>query len=195
MPRTNTSRDRILDAATSVFARRGFHQAGMDHIAETAGVAKGTLYYNFPSKAVLFRQVIARGIDHMIQSVRAAAVDDVPIADRLRRILRVQTDVFTDYTELTSILFNELSSGLDAETKKAIRTLRKRYVSFLAELIREGQADGLLQPVDPELAAYTLTHLVYSACDHARHHGTPREAVDEYLTTLVSHGLVKGDRS
>jgi AcrR family transcriptional regulator len=52
------SREKIIDAAAIIFSRSGYHRASMDEIARTAGVAKGTLYYNFPSKAGLFKAVV-----------------------------------------------------------------------------------------------------------------------------------------
>ena len=43
-------RDQILDAAHGVFASRGFKEATVGHIADAAGIAKGTLYLYFKSK-------------------------------------------------------------------------------------------------------------------------------------------------
>jgi AcrR family transcriptional regulator len=48
------TRARLLKAAGGVFARRGYHEATLDEIAEKAGLSKGALYYNFASKEDLF---------------------------------------------------------------------------------------------------------------------------------------------
>ena len=56
---------KILAAAIAVFSRKGFHQATMDDIAGAAGVAKGTLYYNYDSKSALFSAAITDGIDEL----------------------------------------------------------------------------------------------------------------------------------
>ena len=52
MARVNT-KQLIVDAAVAVAAQHGISGASMDQIAETAGVAKGSLYYNFASKDAL----------------------------------------------------------------------------------------------------------------------------------------------
>ncbi|WP_067722464.1 TetR/AcrR family transcriptional regulator [Nocardia yamanashiensis] len=52
-------RQAILDAAFTVFARDGYHQAGVDAIAGEARVAKHTIYNHFGDKETLFREVIA----------------------------------------------------------------------------------------------------------------------------------------
>lgn len=70
MARVNT-KQLITEAAVSVAAQHGISGASMDVIAETAGVAKGSLYYNFASKDALFEEVIRGGFDKL-----AAAIDE-----------------------------------------------------------------------------------------------------------------------
>ena len=45
-----SARDRILDTATELFYRDGYHAVGIDTIVEQSGVAKMTLYRHYPSK-------------------------------------------------------------------------------------------------------------------------------------------------
>jgi AcrR family transcriptional regulator len=52
--RRAATRARLLAAAGRVFAERGYHAATLDEIAETAGLSKGAVYYNFESKERLF---------------------------------------------------------------------------------------------------------------------------------------------
>jgi AcrR family transcriptional regulator len=53
------TRAKLLKAAGSVFARRGYHEATLDEIADKAGLSKGALYYNFASKEDLFLALLA----------------------------------------------------------------------------------------------------------------------------------------
>ena len=50
MSTATSAYDRILEAASVLFYRQGFHAVGVEAIAAAAGVAKTTLYYHFPSK-------------------------------------------------------------------------------------------------------------------------------------------------
>ncbi len=54
------SRQQILKAARGVFFRDGFMAANLDEVAENAGVAKGTLYRYFESKADRLRRSTRR---------------------------------------------------------------------------------------------------------------------------------------
>src|SRR4051794_28130562 len=53
------TRAKLLRAAGGVFARRGYHEATLDEIADKAGLSKGALYYNFASKEDLFMALLA----------------------------------------------------------------------------------------------------------------------------------------
>lgn len=66
--RAQTTR-RLLDAATEVFARRGFHAATVDDIADAAGYTKGAVYANFAGKDTLFLALLDRHLDHQLAQV------------------------------------------------------------------------------------------------------------------------------
>lgn len=53
-------RDRILDAAMTVFRRHGFRRSSIEETAEAAGLTRQALYHHFKSKEALFRAVIER---------------------------------------------------------------------------------------------------------------------------------------
>lgn len=55
--RRQLTRDALLDAAALVFARRGFHGASLEEIAETAGFTRGAIYKNFADKEDLLMAV------------------------------------------------------------------------------------------------------------------------------------------
>src|SRR5438105_8171177 len=55
--------EEIVAAAYRLFSAGGFHNVGMEEIAEAAGVSRGTVYYRFGSKRRLFEAVIQYGDD------------------------------------------------------------------------------------------------------------------------------------
>lgn len=65
-------RGQLLGAASEVFVDRGYHAAGMDEIADRAGVSKPVLYQHFTSKLELYLAVLDRHVDNMVSSVRQA---------------------------------------------------------------------------------------------------------------------------
>ncbi|MCP9273883.1 TetR/AcrR family transcriptional regulator [Mycolicibacterium arenosum] len=65
-------RGQLLIAASEVFVDRGYHAAGMDEIADRAGVSKPVLYQHFSSKLELYLAVLARHVDNLVSGVRSA---------------------------------------------------------------------------------------------------------------------------
>jgi len=55
----------IVNVATRLFSRFGFHKTSMDEIAKIARKAKGSLYYHFSSKEALFREVVSKEITNL----------------------------------------------------------------------------------------------------------------------------------
>lgn len=66
------TRRQIIDAAVRLIADHGYAATSVDEIADAAGVAKGSVYYNFGSKSELFAAVLAEGVTRLTQGLRGA---------------------------------------------------------------------------------------------------------------------------
>ena len=72
--RRQLTREVLIEAATEVFARRGYEGASLDEIAETAGFTRGAIYKNFGGKEDLFFQVIDQLNEQTVEAFRAIAI-------------------------------------------------------------------------------------------------------------------------
>ena len=79
--RANT-RERLLRAARSVFARSGFHGASVEEIASEAGFSTGALYSNFSGKEDLFLVLMEREIDEYAREIADAVRPRTSVAER-----------------------------------------------------------------------------------------------------------------
>ena len=66
-------RQAILEAALAVFTAEGFAAARLDHVAEKAGVAKGTIYLHFKDKQDLFEQMVREAVSPVIARLEELA--------------------------------------------------------------------------------------------------------------------------
>ena len=80
-------RDRILDAAESLFARVGLRSATMEAIAAASAVSKATLYAYFPDKMAVFSAMASRLANDMETGVLAALEEKGSLVDRLSNAL------------------------------------------------------------------------------------------------------------
>lgn len=90
-PRQRT-RDDLLEAATQVFAERGYHGTSVEEVAEAAGYTKGAVYSNFSSKEELFLALLDRHSDEASATFEAL-VETTPPADRPEAVGRGYADV------------------------------------------------------------------------------------------------------
>jgi AcrR family transcriptional regulator len=160
------SRQKILDAAVSVFSKSGYHKASMDEIASAAGVAKGTLYYNFPSKAELFKVLVTEGLDFIINEILKEIKLDLPADESLKKALDKNIDLYLQYNELFSIFLNEISSGLDEEIISEVTMLKNKYIKFIADLLKEGNKYGIITHANYEMAAAGIIGMLDSSCKY-----------------------------
>ncbi|MBX0301983.1 TetR/AcrR family transcriptional regulator [Cryobacterium sp. 1639] len=72
MPRVTGTKRLIFDAALQLAGERGITGTTMDDVAERAGVAKGSLYYNFASKDKLFEELLREGMSALTEALREA---------------------------------------------------------------------------------------------------------------------------
>ncbi len=162
----------------------------MEAIAEAAGVAKGTLYYNYLSKSALFSAVVTDGMEVIIEQIRSRLSSDLPFHEHLRKLVEHNISLYLKYSDLTRIVFSELTRGMNEQVLQEIEGVRERYVDFIADQLRVGQTEGYLRPVDLKLAAVGLVGLVENLC--AYHLKNPRRATRKKIVETVYTLLVNG---
>jgi AcrR family transcriptional regulator len=156
--RRQQTRARLLDAAGRVFARRGFHAATVDEVADAAGYTKGAVYANFASKDELFLALLDQRLAAQLQQVQALCA--IESSGELRAALLTQTErefaAAGDFGLLQAEfwLYAMRHPAAQAELAQRYRQLRGR----LAELISERHARHQTAPAMPaeQLAALAI---------------------------------------
>jgi AcrR family transcriptional regulator len=83
--RKEDTRARLLASAARVFARRGFHAASVEEVAEDAGFSKGAVYSNFESKEELFLAMVEARFQDRLAAIRAAVAEPGAPGEQARR--------------------------------------------------------------------------------------------------------------
>jgi len=143
------SRDKILDAAEDLFARRGFAGIGMREVAEAAGLGKSSLFHHFKTKAELYAAVVGRILDHVDEQLTAALAAGGDPLVRFDRWLDTLIDSFGEHPTYARLLLRSLFeddelTGAGEEEQHADRTI-KRIFSSIGNLLREGMEAGMFR--------------------------------------------------
>jgi AcrR family transcriptional regulator len=143
--RREDTRQRLFEAAVGLIAEQGFSATTVDDIAARAGVAKGTVYYNFESKTVLFEELLRHGIGLLTADFRAA-VTGLPPREALGALVRAELEYIRRYRAFAQLLLSEMWRT-NREWQQTLRLLRGEAIEVIAETVRAGVASGDL-PAD-----------------------------------------------
>lgn len=181
------TRARLFEAALALIAERDFAGTTVDAIAERAGVAKGTLFYNFGSKGELFAQLLEHGTDGLAARLRAAPAGRTGL-DALSAMVREQLGAMSEQPAFSKLLLSEIWRTERSWTDLLAR-LRRQLVGSYAEVIDAGVADGQMPAeIDVDLTAAALFGLVaVVALDWVTFTpDRPLDEVHEHLRRLVA---------
>jgi AcrR family transcriptional regulator len=128
----------VLEAAARVLQREGYAGATTNRIAERAGVSVGTIYQYFADKEQIFDALIRREMEGLLRVLDGVAPDpDEPIADGLRRLLRLLVEARPD----APVLYRSLEQVPNALFRRRVAEARgsviDRVRGFLALHRRE----------------------------------------------------------
>jgi TetR/AcrR family transcriptional regulator, cholesterol catabolism regulator len=153
--RREDTRQRLYEAAIELIAERGYSATTVDEIAERAGVAKGTVYYNFPSKTALFEGLLTHGIGLLTADFRTAVAGlDPPAA--VAALVRAELAYIDRYRAFAQLLLAEMWRT-NREWQQTLHLLRGEAVSVIAGVLRAGVESGDFDPhLDVQLASSAL---------------------------------------
>ena len=140
--RRQGTRDAIMDAATELFAARGVTSTSIDDIAAAAGIAKGSIYYNFDSKSGLVEAIMIRSSERLAGALAEAKHERS--GDALREavvralLLLVQENASSARVMVTEMFRTERS------WRDSIETWREIALSPLVEDSREAGVDPVV---------------------------------------------------
>jgi AcrR family transcriptional regulator len=157
--RKAATKEAIFDAARELIAHGGYAEARVAAVAERAGVATGTVYRHYGSKAELFAAVFRRVSQGEVDALVAAADagSDRPAAERI-------ADAFETFARRAMraprLAYALLAEPVDPLIEAERLAFRRAYRDGAARVIDEGVASGELPPQD---AGFTAAALVGAA--------------------------------
>jgi TetR/AcrR family fatty acid metabolism transcriptional regulator len=154
-------RTAILDAATAVFAERGFFAAQVADIARGAGIAAGTVYLYFRSKDEILTSIFDRTMRDAIAEGRAALADVKDPVERLRRLAHMHLTRMGRDRSLAVVFQVELRQTTKFMERFSTTGLRD-YLRLIQQTIEEGQTRGLFRR---NISARTAAKVFFGALD------------------------------
>lgn len=149
---SRSRRERILDAAFSAFATRGYRDTAVDDIADAAETSKGGIYFHFKTKEAIFRELMSTTADKLVGKVeRAVGTETEPVA-KAEAAIHAVLATFAGHRTMARLLFlDTMGAGrvFQAETQE----LHERFARLIQGYLDEAVAAGAVPPMDTRITS------------------------------------------
>jgi len=155
--RKQTQHANILAAARQRIASGGYQAAQMQALAQDCGIATGTVYRYFPSKADLFAEVFRLAVQAEVDAVDAAAHGAGTPEQRLQAVI---TTFVRRALRAPRLAYALLAEPMDPLVESERLVFRQSYAQVIEEVLNSGIADGVFADQNPKLSAAALVGLM-----------------------------------
>ena len=154
--RSARTRERILQAATEVFARRGFHGARVADIAEAAGIAYGLVYHHFRNKDDILAAIFSDRWAEYVQYIDEMAESREPFRSQVAHLVHFWVETWRNEPHLMTVMINEISRSYEFIESHDVGTVMEAF-AIVERMLRRAQDLGELRAdLDCRLASYLV---------------------------------------
>lgn len=157
---TDLKREAIVQAAIAEFLANGFEATSVDKVAARAQVSKRTLYNHFPSKEVLFAEILRVLWNESASRVDVPYQADAPLEAQLLKLVMQKLALLADesFLALARVAMSAVIHSPE-RAREIVSRLGEKEGGMLS-WIRAAQSDGRLKPGDALFASHQLESLL-----------------------------------
>lgn len=147
----------LLRTAAQVFAERGYTGTALTDLIAASGLTKGAFYFYFQSKSALALAVLRDQQERWLRQVSERVLSAGTAVEQFRALAPVMLELLTAEPSAWSITRLTKDLAADPATAGEVSGPMGRWVEFVADIVRRGQADGDLRPgIDAQHVAVVL---------------------------------------
>ncbi|MEA3288435.1 MAG: TetR/AcrR family transcriptional regulator [Candidatus Marinimicrobia bacterium] len=150
-------RKEILEAALTIFVKKGYSDARMDDIVQEIGLSKGAIYYHFQSKRDLFIALIEHWMDQFDAIERSGGLKAKPSGVIIKKIARFTAKIFQRNPNWFLVEPEIWAfANRDKQIKELASQLYSRVIAVFESLIERGIEYGEFNKVNSRLVALSI---------------------------------------
>jgi TetR/AcrR family fatty acid metabolism transcriptional regulator len=189
----NTRRNQILDAATRVFAVKGFHPTTIKDVAREAGLADGTIYIYFENKPALLLGILDRLRSATLQNVDTTSLASMDLPQFIRTYIQHPLTVFESSNfELFKVVVSEILVN-QAMRDRYYQQLLVPTINLGEQFFRRWAELHNLDPLHTKLLMHAISSMIIGLIVQRIMGDTTLEAewehLPDYLSDLLLHGI------
>ena len=183
-------REKILKAAISSFAQKGYHDTSISKIINKAGIARGTFYLYFENKRQIFDSILENlivEIDRCIKKIEIGKERQNPLEqlkDNLRRIFTL----FVENPELSRILLRH-AAGLDKESDQKITEFYNNIADKIEDALKLGIKMELIRDCNPRITSFLILGSIKELIEHVTLTMKSKSDINPVIDEILNFGL------
>jgi len=143
--RAQATRDKLLDAARSLFAEKGFNLTSIDDITRRADVGKGTFYYHFSSWDEIIEALVIRMLNELLEAIEDNCRNISDPKDALDALIGAHIKFFCNRWEDFVLFFQSRTELTLEQSYEGIETPFVEYLKRVGDII----APTIHRPLSP----------------------------------------------
>jgi TetR/AcrR family fatty acid metabolism transcriptional regulator len=193
--RSVRTRERILQAATEVFARRGFHGARVADIAELAGIAYGLVYHHFRNKDDILAAIFAERWGEYVRYIDAMAASPDSFRNQVTHLVHFWVETWRQEPHLMTVLINEISRSYEFIESHDPGQVLVAFDAVERLIVAAQQRGEVGDGLDPRLMTYAILGVAEMVLTGYVMNSLRRDSAEEYrrdeeqLVALLLDGM------
>ncbi|MEQ1744778.1 MAG: TetR/AcrR family transcriptional regulator [Saprospiraceae bacterium] len=149
VPTSDSTEQKIFDAAHEVFSKKGMDGSTMQEIADRAGINKALLHYYYRSKDKLYEMVARAILTKALSAIRHVIENDLPLEEKIRLFIETYIGIISRNTFIPLFILSEISKHPDRFFETILpRDLPKPHAFF--QQVENEISAGRIRPIRPQ---------------------------------------------
>lgn len=182
----------LLGVAGRLFRERGYAATSLRDIAAAAGMLPGSVHYRFPTKELLLRTLMERGMQRAIHEIRESIDASHDPLERMRLAMRAHLRLLVEGDDAIYVLLYELRS-IEHEDRTAIVALRDAYDALWTGLLYAAVGAGQVRTgVDVHLVRLMVIGAINWTAQWYRPDGVrSTDAIADTYCDIMLNGILR----
>lgn len=199
-------RGEILDAALSLFAKKGFRSTTLDEIAEAAEFGKGTIYNYFDNKEDIYNAIMEKITGYYLTTLKEADEESKSLFDFFNKFIRTHLLYCVDNREAFLLLVNVrmhdevhtrlhhgnlYANNYSSKMKNYQNEIRNIYERRISESIKNGEIEDIDTRKLITIARGVVFNYILELLDKTDFDKTDVDKETDFLTNVLFNGIFK----
>lgn len=191
----NKTREKFIEVARQLFARKGVENTTMNDIASASSKGRRTIYTYFKSKTEIFNAVIETETDKILGRLRVILAKPESPVDKFRGYVAVRFEAMRDIVGRNG----SLRAGFFRDVRKVERAQRlilAKEVALLSEILEEGIKTGDFRNTDIKKESVIIIHSLQGLVvpyirDNMQDYGISQQMIIDKVSDMILQGIMQ----